>query len=206
MLRTNLYPGFEPHDLDDRCRFHTGQLPGHLILQGERFEELWTKHPAEQPTGVMYGRTTRMPRYHQAYGRDYRFPGGGAPTLPVPPELLPHLEWATAAIDRGLNGLLLNWYDGAQRHHIGPHRDKTNGLVAGAPIVTISFGEDRTFRLRPWRGRGKGFRDFAATSGSVFLLPFDTNKAWTHEIVHRTRHTGRRISVTLRAFAGEGHR
>ena len=50
--------------------------------------------------------------------------------------------------------MLLNWYDAAQRHYIGAHRDSTVGLVSGAPIVTISLGATRTFRLRPMRGKG----------------------------------------------------
>lgn len=204
MSKAGLYPGFEPHDLGDRCLFYTGRLPVHLLPDSDRFEALWAMHPAEQPTGKMYGRPITMPRYHQAYGRDYRFPGGGAPAMPVPPALLPHLEWAVAAIDRRLNGLLVNWYDGALRHHIGHHADKTDGLVDGAPIVTISLGEQRTFRLRPIEG--KGYRDFPAPDGTVFILPAATNAAFYHEVPHFVRHRGRRISVTLRAFTDEGHR
>ena len=83
-------------------------------------------------------------------------------------------------------------------HYIGAHRDSREGLIEGTPIVTVSLGEQRTFRLRPWEGRG--FRDFAAPHGSVFVMPWGTNLAWTHEVPHAAAHTGRRISVTLRAF------
>ena len=70
--------------------------------------------------------------------------------------------------------------------------------MPGSPIVTISFGEERTFRLRPWKG--KGFTDFAATHGSVLVMPYETNLAWTHEVPARKKLEGKRISVTLRAF------
>ena len=81
---------------------------------------------------------------------------------------------------------------------MGKHRDSIVGLVPGAPIATISFGETRVFRLRPYKG--KEWVDFEARNGSVFVMPFETNLAWTHEIPKRNRFRGRRICVTIRAF------
>ena len=79
--------------------------------------------------------------------------------------------------------------------------EKLEGVVfdeEGAPIVTLSLGEERVFRLRPWKG--KGFRDFPTTNRTALVLPYATNRAWTHEVPHAARFTGRRISVTFRAF------
>jgi alkylated DNA repair dioxygenase AlkB len=88
--------------------------------------------------------------------------------------------------------------DGNLGHYISPHHDSTKGLVVGSPIVTISLGEERTFRpTRPGTG---GRRDFPATHGTVFVTPRNTNRAWKHQIVKSARRRGRRISVTLRAF------
>ena len=80
----------------------------------------------------------------------------------------------------------------------GRHRDSVRGMVDGAPIVTISLGEARPFRLRPWRRQG--FVDFAAPNGTVLVLPYATNRAWTHEVPQSKRATGRRISLTFRGF------
>jgi alkylated DNA repair dioxygenase AlkB len=93
---------------------------------------------------------------------------------------------------------VVNWYDGALGHYIGPHSDDTRDLVPGVPIVIVSLGESRVFRLRP-RG-GTPYRDFEAANGSIFLLPYATNLSWTHEVPRFRRHRGRRISVTLRAL------
>ena len=54
------------------------------------------------------------------------------------------------------------------------------------------------FRLRPFRG--EGYKDFPAIDGSVFIMPYDTNQAWTHEVLHLRSYMGRRISVTLHGF------
>ncbi len=106
--------------------------------------------------------------------------------------------WACEKIDARLNGILVNWYDATLGHYIGKHRDSTANMISGAPIVTISFGESRIFRLRPWRGIG--YQDFPTSSGSVFIMPYDTNLSWTHEVPSSAKNRGRRISITLRAF------
>jgi alkylated DNA repair dioxygenase AlkB len=190
------WPDLVEHRLDDACSLFEGALPTALRLDTAAFEHLWDLHPAEYHVITMHGRRVATPRWQQAYGADYRYTGSLNRALPVPPSLAPLHAWAREQIDARLNGLLLNWYDAAHGHYIGKHRDSTAGLIEGAPIVTVSFGATRTFRLRPYRREGR--RDFVAADGSVLVLPHATNLAWTHE-VPRGR-AGRRVSVTLRAF------
>ena len=74
-------------------------------------------------------------------------------------------------------------------------------MVRGAPIVTVSFGETRTFRLTLEKKKVvEETRDFPAPHGTVFVMPYNTNLAWKHEIPKSARRLGRRVSVTLRAF------
>lgn len=194
------YTDFQAHALDGGCLFHTGWLPEPLRPSTTAdLDALWDLHPAGYHRIVMAGRPVDTPRWQQAYGRDYRYTGRVNRALPVPALYAPYLAWARAHIDPRLNGLLLNWYDGRKGHYIGRHRDSTSGMIEGAPIVTISMGEVRPFRLRPWRQRG--FVDFTAAHGSAFILPYATNLAWTHEIPKSKQAVGRRISLTLRAFS-----
>jgi alkylated DNA repair dioxygenase AlkB len=185
------------HRLDDRHSFFVGALPESLRLDRAAFEQLWSLHPDEFHEIKMHGRAVKTPRWQQAYGADYVYTRNVNRALAVPAELAALHTWARASIDPRLNGLLLNWYDADSGHYIGKHRDSTINMVRGAPIVTVSYGGERVFRLRPWRA--EGMRDFRARDGAVFVLPYDTNKAWTHEVPHAAR-GGRRISVTLRAF------
>jgi alkylated DNA repair dioxygenase AlkB len=104
-----------------------------------------------------------------------------------------------------LNGLLLNWYDARLGHYIGPHSDAFQDLVPQSPIVTISLGETRVFRLSQTRTlegiRRQVYRfDLRATHGSVIILPWRTNLAWKHAVPRSRRYVARRISITLRAF------
>jgi alkylated DNA repair dioxygenase AlkB len=189
-------------DLDEELKVWVGRLPLELCSP-DLFEPLWELHPEEFPVIQMYEKKTPIPRWQQAYGRDYRFSGQISAALPVPDSLRPYLDW-THSLDEKLtpiNGLLLNWYDDEQKHYIGKHRDSTTGLVPGLPIVTLSLGGTRAFRLRPFRVPGAPYTDIEVENGSVVVIPWKTNKAWTHEVpTLASRYSGRRISITLRAF------
>lgn len=177
-----------------------GALPDAIRLSADSFSALWAAHPPEHNLIMMHGRPVRIPRWQQAYGRDYAFAGQLSRAVAVPPMLEGPLRWSCNTIDPRLNGLLVNWYDGAKRHYIGPHRDDVRGIVPGSPIVTMSAGEERTLRMRPWGA--SGYHDIPMADGSVVVIPYATNLRWTHEVPHFRRYRGRRISVTLRAFEG----
>jgi alkylated DNA repair dioxygenase AlkB len=185
--------------LDDKHCVYLGALPGEIVTDEGGFERLWSQHPDVFHEIYMHGRLVKTPRWQQAYGMDYRYTGQVNRALPITAEMQPFLDWSRAQVDVQLNGLLFNWYDATQNHYIGKHRDSRQGLVVGAPIVTISLGSARVFRLRPYRG--EGMRDFVVENGSVLVIPWETNLAWTHEVPHRKSDSGRRISVTLRAFS-----
>ncbi len=195
--------GFSCHVLADGNKFLVGELPTRLRFTPPMFDELWQMQPAESPIIQMHGRKVAIPRKQQAYGSDYRFSGQTSVALPVPAILTPVLIWARETIYEALNGLLLNWYDGLLGHYIGKHRDSRVNMISGAPIVTISLGEERLFRLAPWRRSDQPAIDFPAKDATVFVMPYETNLAWTHAVPAFRRYTGRRISITLRAFVGD---
>ncbi|WP_165220906.1 alpha-ketoglutarate-dependent dioxygenase AlkB [Aquisphaera insulae] len=192
------YGGFEKIDLGEGSHFFVGTLPEELRPDAAGFEGLWALHPDDHHTVQMFGRPVLTPRWQQAYGVDYRYSGRTNSALAVPQILKPIRDWARRTIDGRLNGLLLNWYDGRLGHYIGPHHDSVRDMVAGAPIVTISLGEERVFRLS--RPKADGSRDFPAPDGTVFIMPYETNLAWKHAVPRSARYRGRRISFTLRAF------
>ncbi len=190
-------PPLERHPLGPDHHLLVGRLPTWLLPSSDQFDSLWHMHPADYTKILIHGKHVLTPRWQQAYGRDYIYSSQTNAALPVPAILEPYLTWVQT-IHPKLNGLLLNWYDGKLGHYIGKHRDSTKNLDPDAPIVTISLGETRTFRVRPFQG--KGTIDFPVPSGCVIVMPFATNQSWMHEIVKTTKATGRRISITARAF------
>lgn len=184
--------------LPDGHHVQLGRLPPGLLPDAAALAELWALHPPHYHEILMHGRLVATPRWQQAYGADYHYTGRVNKAEPLTPAMAPFLAWARALVHPGLNGLLFNWYDAEHAHYIGKHRDSTKGMLAGAPIVTISLGASRLFRLRPWRGAG--MIDLEADHGAVIVIPQATNLVWTHEVPHRAADRGRRISITLRGF------
>lgn len=195
-------PALTAHDLGDGHAFHSGRLPQALLWNEALFAAGWAMHPDDKHQILMHGRLVETPRWQQAYGADYHYTGRVNRALPVPPLLEPLLGWVRAQIDQRLNGALLNWYEGPG-HYIGPHHDSVKHMAQGAPIVTVSFGETRVFRLTRGKGADAQTIDFPAPDRTLFVLPFDTNLAWKHSVPKSARYIGRRISVTLRAFEAD---
>lgn len=193
--------GFERHPLGDGAHVWCGMIPPDLTADPDAFDRLWALHPAEHSVIHLHGRDVKLPRWQQAYEADYRFSGQVSKALPVPADFAPYLEWCRRAVDPRMNGLLLNWYDGAQGHYIGKHRDSCVGRQVGSDIVTISLGETRVFRMRRYKGEARV--DLSVPDGAVIIIPWATNQAWTHEVPRLARFTGRRISITVRAFLPE---
>ena len=196
---------FTRHDLPGGNRVFTGRLPRSLQPSGERFETIWAMRPVEPQKIRMRHRWIEIPRRQKAYGRDYQFSGQVSKAASIPDQLEAYLEWARSAIDSAFDGLLLNWYDGSLGHYIGPHHDDTRQLVSGSPIATISLGEQRIFRFtRQVKHGGRQSavdrQDFVADSGSVIVMPWETNRTWKHSVPRFARYQGRRISITFRAF------
>ncbi len=194
-----MYTGFTCVNLNGSNRLWHGTLPKELMPDSDLFSRLWNLHPEIFHTVKILGKIVETPRWQQAYNKSYQYTGSRNNALPVPSELNPYWEWAITSIDPRLNGLLLNWYDGALGHYIGKHRDSIHNMIEGAPIVTISFGEERVFRMRPWKVDGN-CKNFVVKNGSVIIMPYQINQCWTHEIVKSKKYIGKRISLTLRAF------
>ncbi|NVB77483.1 MAG: 2OG-Fe(II) oxygenase [Kofleriaceae bacterium] len=192
----------EPRALDETASVRVGRLPDDMIPDAAGFDRLWGMHPETFHLIKMHGKEVRTPRWQQAYGADYRYTGNTNRALAVPAELEPLHAWIRDQIDPRLNGLLLNWYDAEHGHYIGKHRDSTINMVNGAPIVTISLGAERVFRIRRWKGDAT-MHDIPTGNGTMIVMPYAVNLAWTHEVPHNAKAAGRRISITARAFETE---
>jgi hypothetical protein len=189
---------FRFHEIVGGQGIWVGALPDELVPEEQGFEELWALHPENQGLLKIHGRVVTAPRWNQSYGAAYSYNELAEAPRELPAALEPYLDWARAAIDRRLNGVGVNWYDAMLGHYIGAHRDHRQGLVRGAPMATLVLGEERPFRIRPWKERG--YVDFAGPPGTVFVMPYATNLVATHEVPLLAGHRGRRISITVRAF------
>ncbi len=189
--------------LDPDLWIEIGELDDEGLVAAHLFDGLWALRPPLKRQVPFLGKPVTLPRREQAYERSYRFSRATATAVAAPPLLRPYLDWAKSFVDARLIGILVNWYDGEDHDYIGPHRDNTRQLVPGCPIVTVSLGEERVFRLTRAAKGDKCVRDVIVRNGSVVVLPWDTNRHWKHGVPSFARYRGRRISVTLRAFKDE---
>lgn len=172
---------------------------------GMQFEHHWQLKPADRCTI----RGQELPRYHELYGADYKFPGaprgGRALSADRFSGLRQLMTWATRdwhrwdadAKQRGLrfDSAVVNWYpSGAD--YIGEHSDALDDLEPGSPTYVLSYGGSRTFAVKRKADGDK--RQFVLSNNRTLIMSYQFNQLYTHRIVKTKRPARRRISVTLR--------
>jgi len=108
---------------------------------------LWSICPTVPSKFHFMGKEIDNPRYDIVYGRNYTFSNVDHIAEPIPISLFPLLEYVNGLGYGVFNQMLINYYMNGH-HYIGSHADNEKQLVIGSPIVSISFGGTRTFRIR----------------------------------------------------------
>ena len=119
------------------CWIETGKIP--LTLNEEQYQELWESHPIERNVIFIYNKQHKVPRWQQAYGKNYNFSGNTAIAKPITPLLEKYINWANEHEKKqgrvgGLNGILVNWYQNGE-HYIGWHSDDESQLMKNPPYT-----------------------------------------------------------------------
>lgn len=203
------------YDLGHGAWVEQGRLPQDLPACGGGvgawqldFERLWGLRPAERGQVVMHGHAVATPRWQQAYMRPYFFSGMVHEALPLPQAFEPFLEWARSLPlygDLAVNAALINFYANGQ-DYIGRHSDDERELVPGAPIVSISLGQKRTFRVRN-RLSGAVALDLDMPHATYVAMGGAMQRHFLHEVPKvagaKGAAMGRRINVTFRVQRGD---
>ena len=183
-------------------------LPEDAQLSPTAFDTLWDKHPQKRNLVRVYGKNLEERRWSASYMRGYRYSGHEHPPrdTSVPPELVPLWLWVSSKWP-SMNQCLVNWYHPSD--HIGSHSDDEASLVPGQPILSVSYGATRTFRVKskrtPYTKPGTvSVRDFKTGNNTMFVMGGTMQKTHKHEIVPLGKRAqesgGNRINVTFRAF------
>jgi len=176
------------------------QLP--VELANVNFEELWNLHPEKYNQVVMAGRVVNTPRWQQSYNMPYFFSGMAHEALPVPDSIRPYWDWVNSAGYGEFNQILINWYANGH-HYIGTHTDDESQLIYESPIISLSLGAERIFRLREKKSK-QVVHDIPMPHGSVVVMGGMMQNQFTHEVpkINGTKgdDVGRRINITFRQF------
>lgn len=168
------------------------------------FDLLWNLHPEEYNTIRFFDKEIKLPRYTNNYGVDYRFSGTIHKASSTPNEIniiMQNLQKIVMGNNKSLlNGCLVNWYaDG--NHYIGPHSDSERGIYSNSPILTLSLGATRTFKLIPKEFISTQYRkDLKVNNGDLLIMGGTTQSTHKHTIPKTKKCKDRRISITMRCF------
>lgn len=182
-------------DLDETSYVVQEVIPDDLQYD---FEQLWDLHPEQYGQVRMMGKIVETPRWQQTYGHDYYYTGMLHHALPLPEPFKPFLDWANTLGYNEFNQVLINWYQDGQ-HYIGKHSDDESQLVPGSPILSISLGAVRKFRIRS-KHDNSIIQDLDTLNRSYMVMCGRMQKDYTHEIVKTSKECGRRINITMRQF------
>ena len=207
-------------ELDSECWIDQGMLPDYLV--DTDFDELWDLHPEEYGQVMMWGKLLNTPRWQKSYGRNYIFSGMDHEADELPDAVAPFLDWANSLSPErmhpgpermhpgpermhGFNQTLLNWYQNGH-HYIGYHSDDERQLIPNSPIISLSLGAERKFRIRQKGSSGPGpiVKDILMPYGTVFIMGGKMQKRYTHEVVkiqgEKGKNVGKRVNITFRQF------
>ena len=164
------------------------------------FDTLWALHPANLGQIKMYDKIIETPRYSQCYGVPYWYSGMlHTPTSNLPVEFEPFKAWAK---DIGtFNQILINWYESGE-HYISKHTDDEKQIVPNSPILSISLGSTRTFRIRKIKNK-EIILDLPMPDQSYVIMGGEIQKHYTHEVpktVSKKTPVGQRINITFRTL------
>lgn len=188
--------------LSNNSWYDEGVLP--TEIDGD-FNRLWDAHPKEYGLVKIYGKVIHTPRWQQTYGRAYEFSGINHTPLETPPLFQPFWDWATTTEYGPFNQMLVNWYQNGH-HYIGAHSDDETFMKPDTPIVSISLGASRKFRIRE-KKTNMIVKDIMMSHGMILVMGGNFQKEFKHEVPKiggkKGEVTGRRINITFRCFLDE---
>jgi len=188
-------------------------------LSVEEFNKAWDGQPPHKPVIKIMGKTIQAPRFQRSFGVDYAFSGQVARAEPLEAEPIVRdvvsvcerivREWTAGELDAhssAVPGALLNFYDAAQGHYIGPHSDDEKSLAPGLPVFSVSWGQIRRFRLQPKKHGSTLLLNLA--HGDMLVMGGTCQVTHKHELMKARKgeaaaggpHGTRRINTTVRFF------
>lgn len=221
-----MYPTAKRVHLDDLCWVDTFRLPETRRLPDGGFQKLWDSRPGERGVVKMRGKETPVKRWMCSYGPGYRFSGVDHPGTPFRGVVKEYLDWVRetpyeSETPGTYNECFVNWY-GDGKDYIGAHADDVTLMVEHTPVVCISFGAERKFRVRrrppPTAGPTWPIAlDFPIDDGLVYVMGgrMQERVKIGKSILPRYKHesppiggrkgaaVGKRISLTFRKFRAE---
>lgn len=167
---------------------------GSTILKELLEARIWSR-----PAVTMFGRTAPLPRrVAWVAHRPYQYGGISSEPLPWTPTLTELRTLADRLGDTSFDSVLLNRYDDGS-HKVAWHADDEPIFDSDSPIVSISLGATRRFKLK---NRASGaVVEQRLEHGSALVMSGRCQVDFLHEVPREARVTEPRINLTFRRLA-----
>lgn len=180
------------------------ELPFDTRVGEDLYKDLWNLHPQDYAEIKIFGKTFQTPRWHQSYGKSYKFSGISHKCSPIKHRYLKKLlNWVNSDNKTGAtcNQILVNWYrDG--NHYMGEHSDDESQLVPRSNIYSFSYGQQRDFVIKSKNKIDSYRKVIAMKNNSLIVMGGETQIFYKHCVPKRalSKCPASRINITLRAF------
>lgn len=181
------------YELDEKSWILQGVIPADIEYD---FDALWSLHPENYGQIKIYGKLINTPRWTQSYCQSYWYSGMMHPVVDLPVQFEPFLAWARSQDER-FNQVLVNWYAHGD-HYIGAHTDNESQIKKKSPILSISLGDERIFRIRS-KDTKQIIHNIPMQDKSYLIMCGETQQHFTHEMP-KSKSLNKRISLTFRIF------
>lgn len=171
-------------------------LPENLHISDEDLNEIWDICPTEYDTITLFGKTNNVPRYQKTFGIDYKFSGKVHTAIPIPSIFNKYIEYFSSKYSCEYNMILANWYVNGE-HYIGMHSDDEKQIKKGSPIITLSFGDSRVFKIQ--HKKSKEIEKYTLKHNEYFVMGGNFQKEYRHGIP-KQKNKSKRVSLTFRCF------
>lgn len=152
----------------------------------------------EKPEITVFGKKCHQQRnigFFSDFSKGYTYSRKLMRSLPFTESMKDLLTMINTALGAEFNGILVNEYlDG--NDYISAHSDDEIGLDQ-VGVVSISFGAERTFRIRDKRTKDIVHEE-VTTHCSILHMGGTFQNLYTHEIPRQPTITGPRLSFTFR--------
>ena len=154
----------------------------------------------KQNTIKMYGKENPVPRLEAWYGdpgKSYAYSGIRMEPSTWTDELNEIKRSIESEVAISFNSVLINYYrDGQDR--VAWHSDDEKELGKNPVIGSVSFGAERTFKLRHKQYKENNLKQsIVLKNGSFLLMKGATQHHWMHEIPRTAKPIGPRINLML---------
>jgi alkylated DNA repair dioxygenase AlkB len=179
---------------------YVGQLPHEDMELVEQCVAYCVPRLEHKPEITVFGRKCNQQRNVGFFSNEsigYQYSSQIMRAQPLSTELEQLMAMVNARFQANYNGILCNEYpDG--NHVVGAHSDEESALDKNSGVVAISWGAERTFRIRN-KTTKQIVADVAASHGSVIQMGGKRfQREYTHEIPKQTRVKDGRVSFTFR--------